>query len=562
MARAVGKVGRSGGRTGGPDLVTEVERKLEVPAGFEVPDLSGVTGRTGVPGAARRGQTRVDELEAVYLDTTDLRLLARRITLRRRTGGPDAGWHLKRPARDGERTELRLPLGRATVVPTELVHQVAAIIRGEPLQPVVRMRTRRLVHPVLDGSGRVLAEIAVDEVAASRPATTTPRLRWAPPQLWREVEVELVEGDTALLSALVAALVEAGAAPSPHVSKLARALGGSGEPAAPGGSAAGRTTAEQDSAAARIGDGPRVDVGSRRSGGAVLGGYLSTQVARLLAWDPRTRADEPDALHQLRVTARRLRSVLTTFRPLLDRTVTDELRAELGWLGQQLAQARDCEVIRAHLLAQVTALEPELVKGPVAARIGETYDARYRQGHDDALAAMDTPRYYALLDRLESVVAEPPWTDAAGRRVEAELVPLLADTWRRLRRVHRRLVELGQHPDPVHRDELLHEIRKLAKRSRYAAEVLRSQATISASRWGQVMGELQEVLGEQHDSVVVRGQLLEVAAVAAAAGEDGFTYGVLYEQERQRGRQAEAVFAAVWRSTSRAMTPHRRGRRG
>jgi CHAD domain-containing protein len=518
--------------------VTEVERKLEVPTSFVVPDLSAV------PGVAGPADPRLDELEAVYLDTVDLRLLRRRLTLRRRTGGPDAGWHLKRPARDGERTELRLPLGRSAHVPTELSHLVAAITRGEPLVPVVRMRTHRVVHPVLAADGRVLAEIAVDDVAAAQSLATTPRQRWAPPERWREVEVELVDGDAEVLAALVAALVEAGAEPSPHASKLARALGR--ESTVPG-------------SAADIGDGGPADAGSRRSSGAVVGGYLSTHVARLLAWDPRTRADEPDALHQLRVTARRLRSALSTFRPLLDRPTVDELRAELGWLGRQLSEARDVEVIRAHLLAEVTELEPELVKGPVVQQIRETYDTRYRKGHDGALAAMDSTRYYALLDRLEALVADPPWTAAAGRRVEAELVPLLADTWRRLRKLHRRLDDLGRRPDPVHRDELLHEIRKQAKRSRYAAEVLRSQATVTASRWGQVMGELQEVLGEQHDSVVVRAQLLELAQVAAAAGEDGFTYGVLSEQERQRGRRAEDVFDAVWRTTKRAMTA--RGRR-
>ena len=538
MARADGKQGKSGGRTRRPELVTEIERKLEVPTGFAVPDLSAV------PGVAGQGEARLDELEAVYLDTVDLRLLARRTTLRRRTGGPDAGWHLKRPDQGGERTELRLPLGRSGQVPTELSHQVAAITRGEPLLPVVRMRTHRVVHPVHAADGRVVAEIAVDDVAAARPLATTPRLRWAPPEQWREIEVELVDGDPEVLAALVAALVEAGAEPSPHVSKLARALGRSAFDSGP---------------MPEPGGGRRADAGSGRSSGAVVGGYLSAQVTRLLAWDPRTRSDEPDALHQLRVTARRLRSALSTFRPLLDRPVVDALRAELGWLGQQLSEARDVEVIRAHLLAEVAALDPELVKGPVAQRIRATYDVRYRRGHDDALAAMDSTRYYALLDRLEILVTDPPWTAAAGRRVEAELVPLLAETWRRLRKVHRRVSDLGRHPDPVHRDELLHEIRKQAKRSRYAAEVLRAQATVTASRWGQVMGELQEVLGEQHDSVVIRAHLLELAQVAAAAGEDGFTYGVLSEQERQRGRQAEEVFDAVWRSTKRAMTARGRG---
>jgi len=90
---------------------TEVERKYDVPVDFTVPDL----GR--LPAVAAVDEPTEHRLDATYYDTTDLRLAANHVTLRRRSGGNDAGWHIKRPTEDGERTEEHAPLTRATVGP-------------------------------------------------------------------------------------------------------------------------------------------------------------------------------------------------------------------------------------------------------------------------------------------------------------------------------------------------------------------------------------------------------------------------------------------------------------
>ncbi|RBY93638.1 hypothetical protein DQ237_16805 [Blastococcus sp. TF02-8] len=191
----------------------EVERKFDVDPGFVLPDL------TGLPGVAAVAAPVVHELTAVYLDTEDLRLARARITLRRRTGGPDEGWHLKLPA-GAARRELHAPLGDpGEGPPEELRRSVARLVGPADLAPVVTLRTRRVVTALLDGDGGDLAEIADDAV---RSATTGQRPEM---QEWREVEVELVTGEEALLEAAGERLVAAGARPSPRVSKLATALG-------------------------------------------------------------------------------------------------------------------------------------------------------------------------------------------------------------------------------------------------------------------------------------------------------------------------------------------------
>ncbi|HET9656179.1 MAG TPA: CYTH domain-containing protein, partial [Kineosporiaceae bacterium] len=151
--------------SGRAKVSTEIERKFDVGEGFALPSLDGLPGVAVVDGPQEHA------LDATYLDTADLRLLRSRTTLRRRTGGTDAGWHLKLPRSDGERDELHHPLGRsAGAVPKPLRAVVEVHLRGAALAPVVRLRTRRRVTRLLDADGTLLAEVADDAVTATLPA--------------------------------------------------------------------------------------------------------------------------------------------------------------------------------------------------------------------------------------------------------------------------------------------------------------------------------------------------------------------------------------------------------
>jgi inorganic triphosphatase YgiF len=89
-------------------------------------------------------------LEAEYFDTQDLRLASAQVTLRRRTGGEDAGWHLKLPSATDERTEFHEPLGKVEEgVPEPLLKLVRVHTREQALGPVARLKTRRVVHRLL-----------------------------------------------------------------------------------------------------------------------------------------------------------------------------------------------------------------------------------------------------------------------------------------------------------------------------------------------------------------------------------------------------------------------------
>lgn len=215
-----------GGNTGEQDGTgkIEVERKYAVDAGFEMPDLSGV------PIVAAVTSPRTYHLTAVYFDTEDFDLASAKITLRRRTGGTDDGWHLKLPAGTARR-EVHAPLGPGDEpVPTELTGRVSNWTGQRPLRPIAHLRTTRTVRHLLDADGQVLAEVADDQVAGSVPAAAEPDAEafWQPSSAWREVEIELDAGGPELLDAAAAVLLAAGASPSPSASKLSQVLSAAG----------------------------------------------------------------------------------------------------------------------------------------------------------------------------------------------------------------------------------------------------------------------------------------------------------------------------------------------
>jgi inorganic triphosphatase YgiF len=189
----------------------EIEQKFDVDPGFTRPAFGGLAGVTA-------DEPVLHHLSATYFDTPDQRLAASKITLRRRTGGTDAGWHLKLPA-GADRREVHAPLGTAErEVPEELAARVAEVTGGAPLAPIAVLDTERTVVTLHHADGRVAAEVADDSVTARRlPAQGEP-LRW------REVEVEVPEAAPALQQAAADLLFAAGARPAGHGSKLARVL--------------------------------------------------------------------------------------------------------------------------------------------------------------------------------------------------------------------------------------------------------------------------------------------------------------------------------------------------
>jgi CHAD domain-containing protein len=492
------------------DVHHEVERTYQPGPDEPVPDL------TRLPSVASVGAPHSVELTATYFDSLGLPLTRAGVSLRRRVGGTDEGWHLKIPSGAG-RDEIHLPLGRSQrTVPVALRRVVLAWTRNADLAPIATVVTHRTAYDLLDVDGGRLAELADDRVSAT--AEGAPQ-----PLEWREWELELDAGDPALLKAADKLLRKAGVPLSESPRKIVRALG--------------------DRLSPPVNLGP---IGPDRPAGRVLQLRITEQVAELLRRDSEVRRGLPSGVHQARVVCRRLRSALATYRPLLDREVTDPIRVELQWLQEALGEARDAHVVHQRLGILVD--DDRHVVGPVRRRLDRTYDAKARDAQAVVTEVLASERYLRLLDDLDTLAAAPPWTDQAEQDATTVLRPLVRKDWKRLAARVDALEAAGDDRDA--RDHALHEVRKAAKRLRYAVETVQPVWGRKTKRLRRFAKTVTQVLGEHQDTVVSRADLLAVAAEAAAAGEDAFTYGRLHHGDEVLADELRERFARAWSDAS------------
>ncbi len=270
---------------------------------------------------------------------------------------------------------------------------------------------------------------------------------------------------------------------------------------------------------------------------------LVEQAALLRLHDSGIRRRVPDSVHQFRVTARRLRGALATFRPLLGRAVTEPIRDELRWIARTLSDARDAEVMHERLRGLLE--EEPVVVGPVRRRMQRTYRAQERDGMRNADELLASERYFSLLRALDGLIADPPWTEkgADGAR---KLIR------RRLRKERRRVqgrVEAAQalaEVDGEVHDVAVHRVRKSVKRFRYAIEAAEPVIGADADRLREKAKELSQVLGERQDTTVTRADLLEMARAATQEGESAFSYGRLHAREAARAGELDREFQELW----------------
>ncbi len=526
----------------------EVEKKYDVGSDAPVPDLSAI------PGVARVGEPREDHLEAVYFDTQGQVLAARGITLRRRTGGTDAGWHVKLPsdiagvadapgaavagpgaAEPRQRRELRAPLGQADVVPDSLLAYLLSYLRGDDPLPAVRLETRRTTYPLYGGDGVHLADLADDRVSA-HPLTGHAADSEAPPQQWREWELELVHGSPDLFPAADDVLAAAGARPAEHGSKLAKALRVTGARKAP---AAGAQSARPPRKKGPVSD--------------LLVAYLAGQVSEILAHDPGVRLEQPEAVHDLRSATRRARSALAAYRRYYSDAAVRRLRDELKWLAGVLGAPRDAEVMLERLRRHAAELPPGPASKAAADRLEEELGNTLDTGYRKLQKALLSERYFRLLDDLEEFRDRPSVRAAGAAPARKEARKLVHQAGKRLQRSARSAKRARRGTE---HETALHQVRKDAKRMRHVAESVGPVYGKPAGKIVKAAQRQQKILGDFQDSVVARDLLARLAAMPDLSDGVASAYVTLHTREVELAAEAEAAY---WKDRKKSRTVLQRG---
>jgi CHAD domain-containing protein len=486
----------------------ETELKFSVAADWRLPDLRTADLPTMSP-------VRRSVLTATYYDTHDFRLARAAITLRRRTGGTDAGWHLKLPT-DREhpqtRDEVRLPLRAASGErpPRELTDLVMAVVRDAPVTARAMVRTRRGRVLLCTADGREVIEIADDRVMFEG----GPLDGFA----YREVEIEALTPDAPLGRV------------ADHLSLTGATAGG--------GSKGIRAIVGDVELAPLVPEPPRTQPDAPAH--VAVSHLLCLQVAALVLQDQRIRRNLPDSVHQFRVAARRLRSGLQAFAPLIDQEWAKLVRAELGWIAGAMGAARDREVLEARLVAGLRALSPSIDRAAGLVVVQDTLDADRQAAAALGRDALMSPRYRTLLDTLMAAAADPPTTRRAKRPAAQVLPQLVNARWTTLDKAACRLAgELDGH------DDHWHETRIDAKKARYTVEAVTPVFGAPAKAFAQQLARVTDLLGRHQDCAIaadtVAGMLDRDTGPRAA-----FALGALYEQQRAELRSVRREFLALW----------------
>lgn len=500
-----------------------------VPAGAEaVPARTGVDGRAGAlrlalaPADAPRlrrhpllaaladGQRATrSELQLVYWDTPELELAAAGLALRVRRAGHHSVQTLETPGGVGLSAAVRrehdalLPGDRPdlSLIPDFGWRARLAPLAAAPLAPVFEVhldRTRRVLHEDRDA---LRLDLEVGEI----------RSAWGTLPIC-DVEIAGRGGDPGRPHRLALELLDDVALrPMPRsvAERAAERITGRGPPArkARPVEVAEDATLEELLAAAAEG---------------CLAQVVENEPAASLGLDP-------EGVHQLRVGARRLRSALGFFAPVLPPRARAALRDELRWLAGALGPARDLDVLATELLDPLLAQRPD---DPALARLREAAADARGEAHARVREALAGPRWPRLALETGGWIARRAWREQGLSQASAQLflparlyaAPVLERRHRRARRLGRRLAEAS--PEERHR------LRIRLKKLRYAAEftacLYRGRR---AERYARRLARLQDALGHLNDVANAERQLaallarLGAAAPAGTAHAAGFAEG-------------------------------------
>jgi CHAD domain-containing protein len=281
--------------------------------------------------------------------------------------------------------------------------------------------------------------------------------------------------------------------------------------------------------------------------------------AEFLTREPGTRlGEDPEQLHDMRVAARRMRSLIGVFGPVLPLRF-DSLREDLRWIGAELGAVRDLDVrlIWLERVRSESDWRGDVAIGPLV----EDVETSRREAREQLLASLSGDRDREFVSAMAAALRRG---EAVGPDAATPVLEFAAATMRRRYRAYRRLAK-GLTPDsPV---EAYHAVRIAGKRLRYSVECFEPVLPKQGRRLIDATKRAQDELGEHQDCAVTIRWLTERAESRGSSLPPATLLRMGELLAQQRARMAEirdqwpetlTEVRAGWRALRRALEPDRK----
>lgn len=493
--------------------------------------------------AGNRRPWPVKTMISRYFDTPDQRLQKRGVAVRLRQSG-DRIIQTVKAKKDGaggglmDRHEWEFPVETNTLdldsLPIEARRAMGAILEGE-LGPVMEVHIERQVM-MIRRDNPLGPDLVIEAVADKGRAVAGDKS-----ESFYECEMELIEGDVNTFFHVASEIHTACPLALSSLTKAARGY---------------RLLQDEGPASKRL---AKFQLRPEQSIHQALADIYPACIANMIDnEDACLDGTDPEGVHQMRVSVRRLRTSLKVFGAVMDPARVSWMADDLKWLGGKLGPARDWDVYITEMVAQVSGYG---VNDAAMQTLIAAAEEKRARAYDTVRRTLRSARYAKLMFRLTAFVAVEGWLAMPLDTSDPLLKPLEESAGDILTRPHRKLIKQAR--GLAEQDmEARHEVRIRLKKLRYAVDFLRGVYPGAQTRkYIKSLQVLQDQFGHLNDvaqALKLTGELMssgkteaETAMLRLAGGiVQGWYARALHETEPALIKDWKA-FSAVppfWRS--------------
>jgi triphosphatase len=222
---------------------------------------------------------------------------------------------------------------------------------------------------------------------------------------------------------------------------------------------------------------------------------------------------DAEALHQMRIGLRRLRTAISLFDEIVADDRREAIKQDLKWITEELGPPRDLDVLQAEVLDPLLKIIPREVH---RAEVQKEFKSRRQRAHQAAAHSIESDRFVASILAMVEWSEAGPWTSLSDPlvRLKREL-PIEKYAADELTRRRKKIRKQGKHLSALSTKKR-HKLRIRAKKLRYASEFFEDVFPGKKNERHrklavEALKELQNALGELNDVAARERMMLDIA---------------------------------------------------